>query len=299
VLPGWRLGLAFQGADPFAEGATGHRTLYLLAGTLAAAATLALALLAVRYLRAQLELAQLRSDLVSAVTHELKTPLASTSALLETLLSGRYRDEAQWRHYLELIARENQRLGRLIDNFLAFSRLDRRPTAMTLQPLHLPAVVDTACRSMGERWSAPDCEWTVEVEPNLPELRGDPEALTAAVVNLLDNAWKYTSPPRRIGLRVFRANHHLQVEVTDNGTGIAPAEQQRVFEPYYQGDRGLTRRSAGCGLGLAIVRFVAEAHHGRAQVSSRPGGGSVFTLSLPESLAADGAEAGRRPPTPS
>jgi two-component system, OmpR family, phosphate regulon sensor histidine kinase PhoR len=121
---------------------------------------------------------------------------------------------------------------------------------------------------------------TVEVTPDLPAIHADESALVTALVNLLDNAYKYTPEEKRIALRAFAANGGVCFEVRDNGIGIAPREMKKIFLKFYQADRRLARSGGGCGLGLSIVRFLVEAHGGSVRVASEPGKGSTFTVAL-------------------
>jgi two-component system phosphate regulon sensor histidine kinase PhoR len=141
-------------------------------------------------------------------------------------------------------------------------------------------VVRAAVEAAGERFEEPDCKLLVEVAPHLPEIRADEGALVTALVNLLDNAYKYTPGEKHIVLRAFSENGSVCFEVSDNGVGIAPRDVKKIFRKFYQADRRLSRTGGGCGMGLAIVRFLVEAHGGTVRVSSQPGKGSTFTVAL-------------------
>ncbi len=140
--------------------------------------------------------------------------------------------------------------------------------------------------SVRGRLEAPDCCLDARIEDNLPPVMADPEALAAALSNLLENAWKYSEEIKHVVLRVRAENGRVIFAVTDNGIGIAPRERRRIFQPFYQADQCLSRKGGGCGLGLSIVQFITTAHHGRVSVESQPGCGSTFTISLPAALEA-------------
>ena len=141
--------------------------------------------------------------------------------------------------------------------------------------------MDSALAAMGERLQAPGCELEVQLSPGLPAIYADRDALTTVLLNLLDNACKYTPAEKRIRLRAYRENGRLAFAVEDNGIGIAPRERKRIFRRFYQVDRRLARETGGCGLGLSIVEFIVRAHGGEVVVESRPGAGSIFRVWLP------------------
>jgi signal transduction histidine kinase len=190
-------------------------------------------------------------------------------------------DEQTARQYLQLIAGENLRLSRLIDNFLAFSRMERNKQAFEFSETRPQQIVESAAGAVRERFNTPDCSFQAEVAPDLPAIFADTDALVTAVVNLLDNAYKYSGEPKEIQLRAGAKNGQVVFSVTDNGIGLAPRETRRIFKRFYQVDQRLARAGGGCGLGLSIVQFIVTAHHGTVGVESEPGRGSTFTISIP------------------
>ena len=283
-LPGWQLALVNTGPDPFQELQDRQYALYLWIAFLVTSSVVLLAIIAVRLISRRLRLAGMKADLVAVVSHELKTPLSSMRLLVDTLLDDSAPDAQKTREYLELISRENTRLSLLIANFLAFSRMERNKYSFEFAPVRAQDVIQAAVEAAGERFHQPGCELQVEVTPNLPEVRADQGALVAALVNLLDNAHKYTLDEKHITLRAFAENGRVCFEVRDNGIGIPAREIKKIFHKFYQADQRLSRTSEGCGLGLSIVHFLVEAHDGSVQVSSEPGKGSTFTVAL-EALA--------------
>ena len=240
----------------------------------------------------RIALHELGNDALAVVSHEMKTPLASTRLFIETLLDRRYHGGAeQADDYLRLIAEENARLERLVESFQTVSRLEggrrqRRAMQARREPVRAEEIVAAARARLRARLEAPGCDFRTEVEPGLPPFPAERETLTAALVNLLDNAWKYTGADKRILLRARRLEEGrdrswVLFEVADNGVGIEPDEQARVFERFYQSDARLSRVHEGVGLGLSIVRSVVRAHGGTVSVQSTPGQGSTFTLKLP------------------
>jgi len=280
-LPGGQLAIGITDPTLFDTQAASRVKFLILVATAVIAAITALAILIVRAFGTQVRLARLKNDLVATVSHELKTPLTAMRALVDTLIDSDRLDETTTREYLHLIATENTRLSRLIENFLTFSRLERNKLAFDFKPLRPGALVESAVSAFGERARAPGCTLEIAVEEKLPSIHGDSDALTTALLNLLDNAWKYTGPEKRIRISARPANGSVLFEVADNGPGLSPRETQRVFRQFYQGDQRLARAVGGCGLGLSIVLSIAENHHGNARVSSQPGAGSTFTIEIP------------------
>ena len=230
--------------------------------------------------RRQVRLARLQTDTVAAISHELRTPLASMRLLVDGLLRDRELDVPKTREYLQLMSAENSRLTRLVDNVLAFSRLERGRQTLVFTETDPAEVIRTAVAAMRER-TGNGYELRVDVTPGLPPLRADPDALVTALLNLLDNAWKYTSGDKRLGVSARVQNGCVLMAVEDNGIGIPARERARIFRRFYRVDRRLSRDTAGVGLGLSIVRDIVRAHGGSVDVISEPGAGSTFVMRLP------------------
>ena len=263
------------------EAVAGQRQVYLTTGAFTMLLVLAIAATAAMAVSRQIRLQELKSTSVAIVAHELRTPLASMRMLVDTLREGRYRDDKQLREYLDLIAGENERLRRIAENFLAFSRLERGRAALELGPVAPHAVAAQAVAPFAARLAAPGCTFTLEVPDTLPEIRADREALAQVLANLLDNALKYTGEERRIALRAHKSGAVLAFTVEDNGIGIADDQRGEIFEPFHQVDQRLSRTREGAGLGLAIVQRIVKAHGGEITVAGEPGTGSVFTVKIP------------------
>jgi signal transduction histidine kinase len=180
-----------------------------------------------------------------------------------------------------MIAGENLRLSRLIENFLTFSRMERNRQKFDFAKTTAEEVIQPAMLAMRERLREPERHVEVEVSPGLPPLWADRDALVTVLLNLLDNAYTYTGRDKRISVRASCEDGRVVFAVTDNGIGIAPREQTRIFRRFYQVDRRLARETGGCGLGLSIVDFIVRAHGGAVTLESRPGEGSTFRVLLP------------------
>jgi signal transduction histidine kinase len=280
-LPGWQL--TFQPLDrtTFDDAARRQTLTYVVIGAGGITAMVLLAALAAGTLRRHLRLARLKTDLVAAVSHELRTPLASMRVLVEGLLADDVLDPTKTREYLVLLAGENARLTRMIENFLTFSRLERGRQHFTFTAAQPSAIVHAALDAVRDRIPG-DCDLRVEVAEDLPPLVADQEALITALVNLLDNALKYTPAQKRIHVHVDRDGADaVMFTVADNGIGIAAREQRRIFRRFYRVDQRLARETAGVGLGLSIVDFIVRAHGGSVAVNSEFGRGSTFMVRLP------------------
>ncbi|EEF61354.1 sensor histidine kinase [Pedosphaera parvula] len=249
--------------------------IYLWTGMLVLAAMGVLTLFAIRLLRRQAALARMKNDLAATVSHELKTPLSSIRVLVDTLLDAEKLDEGTAREYLQLIARENERLSRLIQHFLTFSRMERNKQAFHVMPLAVRPIIDIAVEAM------PGGRLELQVPSDLPRVMADADAVATALINLLDNACKYSETGRHVVLRAEARNGSVLFSVQDHGIGIAARETKKIFDPFYQVDQRLSRKGGGCGLGLSIVQSIVRAHDGCVSVESEPGRGSTFTITLP------------------
>ncbi len=289
VLAGWEYAVFLVGEDPFAAASQKQVLAYFWTGGLGVVAIAAIALLLAAYMRRQVRLAKLKNDLVATVSHELKTPLASMRVLIDTLAEGRCTQEQQVREYYALIVRENQRLSRLIDNFLSFSRMERNKKTFEREPVDIGQVVSDAVEAVRERFG-PGQILEADVTPNLPKVLCDRDALTTVLVNLLDNAYKYTGQDKHVIVRAFAEPADVCIQVSDNGIGMTRRAIGKIFDRFYQVDQTLARKAGGCGLGLSIVKYMVDAHGGRVSVESQSGKGSTFTVRLP-AMTAQGQEA--------
>jgi len=280
-MPNQVLSLYLEGPDPFAAAAKQRNATTLWIGTLGIAAIAVLAAVVAAWLGRQMRLTRLKNDLIATVSHELKTPLASMRVLVDTLVDGRTADSEQALEYLGLIARENQRLSRLIDNFLTFSRMERNKRAFELAPVAPGDIVTDAVASAGERFGGPACRLDVEIAADLPHVTADRDAMVTVLLNLLDNAWKYSGDDKHITVRAWANGQGVCLAVSDNGIGLSRRAAKRVFGRFYQVDRSLSRTAGGCGLGLSIVKFIVDAHGGTVDLASEVGQGSTFTVTLP------------------
>jgi signal transduction histidine kinase len=229
----------------------------------------------------ELQMAELRSHFVASVSHELKTPLTAIRMFAETLVLGRARDETARSEYLETIVNESERLARLVDNVLDFSKIEQGKKIYRMRLAGLPGVVRSAARAMQYPLSQQGFELKVSVDDHLPPVSADADALEQAILNLLSNALKYSKDSRQIELCCGRKDGHAVIAVTDHGIGISPDDQTRIFEKFYRVRSTDTDSIAGTGLGLTLVKHIAAAHGGLVDVQSVPGEGSTFSIRIP------------------
>jgi signal transduction histidine kinase len=231
--------------------------------------------------RRELRLADLRSQFVASVSHELKTPLTAIRMFAETMLIDPSQDAERGREYLETIVHESERLTRLLNNVLDFSQIDRGEKAYRFTPTALGDVVDRAARTMEYPLSQLGFRLRVTSDGANPSVDADEDALQQAVLNLLANAIKYSGDRRDIDLRLQRVNGEAIIEVEDHGVGVAPAHVARLAEKFFRAPTPENARIPGTGLGLTLVDHIASAHGGRLRIDSQLGHGSVFAIHLP------------------
>jgi signal transduction histidine kinase len=280
-LQDFRLGVLSTGEDPIARASTRNRVVYVV---LLALFYLTLTFGVVytgRVLYREAKLSRMKTDFVSLVSHELRTPITSIRMFIETLALGRVKDPAQTQQVLQMLTQETERLSTLIERVLDWSRIEsgRKEYHRELQPVS--TLVDAAVSAFRAQRLEGDMQLTVDVPDNLPPVQVDRDAIAGALLNLLQNAYKYSGDDKRIALSVQAEGRWVDLSVEDHGVGIAPRDRKRIFERFYRVDNLLTRKTEGSGLGLAITKRIVEAHGGRIRLQSEPGKGSRFTLQLP------------------
>jgi len=281
TLYAWRLEVAPKQAAAIEAQAQRFRRSQALLIALAIA-TIFLGILVLLYaMNRERRAGQLKTEFVANVSHELKTPLSLIRMYAELLTMGRVKDPERQAEYHDIILRESERLGSLIENLLDFARLERGrvPVAPTRQPL--APVLRRAAEIFGHRLEPDRAPLSVEVGEDLPALAIDDEALTLAILNLLDNAAKYGPAGGVIRLSANREDGEVRVTVADEGSLLRPDELRRIFERFYRGEAATKARVRGSGIGLALVRSIAEAHGGRAEVESSRERGTRFSIVLP------------------
>jgi signal transduction histidine kinase len=272
----WTAWVRPASASAAAAQTAGEQTFLLIA--LAAFAAMASLLQVVRAARVRAELAAMKSEFVSMVTHELKTPLALIKLVGETLEKGRYTSPDVVREYAGLLSQETNRLAQLIDNLLTFSRVSNLGQVYTFQSVDPGDLVDEALTQFWPRLNQLGFDVNVEMAPGLPPVRADRAAMLQVLGNVIDNAIKYSGARRKLSIAGCAHAQGVTIAVADAGVGIASQHLERVFEKFY---RGPGTNVGGSGLGLTIARRVVEGHGGRIVVDSVAGEGTRVEIMVP------------------
>jgi two-component system phosphate regulon sensor histidine kinase PhoR len=229
-----------------------------------------------------------RSDFIANLTHELRTPLSALYGYAETLIQGVDDTETQ-RRFLGIIDRQARRLARLLDDLIVLSDLERGLTPLKLEPVHPREVIEEAVELMGDHARREGVALTAQCDEDLPDLNGDRDRLHQVMINLLDNAIKYTPRGGHVTVYARRADLNgaagarpaVALAVADTGEGIPERDIPRLTERFYRVDRARSRELGGTGLGLAIVKHIVQLHNGALRIESRAGEGTTVTLSIP------------------
>ena len=237
-----------------------------------------------RNISREMALARLKSDFVSNVSHELRTPLSLIRLYAETLEMGRLKTPEKHQEYYGIIRKESERLTGLINNILDFSRIEAGRKEYDFRETDVRELVHNTLESYRYQIEQNGFIFEEKIADDVPKLRVDREAIARSLLNLVNNALKYSQDRKFIGVNLFRANGTVKLEVEDHGIGIPPQEQQKIFEKFYRVGDPLVHNTKGSGLGLSLVRHIAQAHGGEVSVDSVPGQGSKFTISLPVRL---------------
>jgi signal transduction histidine kinase len=284
ILPHWEVAVYLLNPARLTQSA---RTLQLTLGLLISVLLVAIGVggwLIVADLNRQLRLARQKTDFVSNVSHELKTPLTSIRMFSELLADGRVKDPGKQRSYLGIITVETARLTRLINNVLDFARIERGEKKYTFQPCDLAEVVRETAGAYRPNLEANGFQFQCELPETAVMVNGDRDALAQVVVNLLSNAEKYSDNHKEIALRLQQQDRplpYVEVKVWDRGLGVPAGCSEKIFEQFYRAHDSLSSGIQGSGLGLTLARQIARAHGGDVVYEPREGGGSCFSLRLP------------------
>jgi signal transduction histidine kinase len=237
--------------------------------------------LTIRATDREARLAQAKSNFVSNVSHELKTPLSLLSLFSEILELGRVNSEEKKTEYYRIIRHESLRLNKMIDNILDFSKIEAGRKTYVFAEGDMAEVIEHVLSSYRYQITNSGFDVQTKVQPELPPVLLDRDAMEQAISNLLDNAIKYSRDVKQLSITTERRGSKLSIEIADQGIGIPRAEQAKVFEKFYRVGNGLVHDVKGSGLGLSLVKHIVEAHNGTISVESEVGKGSRFTILLP------------------
>jgi signal transduction histidine kinase len=229
----------------------------------------------------ELALAKLKSDFVSNVSHELRTPLALIRLYAETLELGRISNPGKHQEYYEIIRKESERLTSLINNILDFSRIEAGKKEYSFCKTDVGDLVRTTLESYRFEIEHNGFRFEQKIANDLPPLQIDREAIARSLLNLVNNAVKYSATEKYLGVHLYHQDGSVNLEVVDHGIGIPAKEQPKIFEKFYRVGDPLVHNTKGSGLGLSLVRHIVRAHGGEVTVESAPGRGSKFIITLP------------------
>jgi signal transduction histidine kinase len=279
AFPGLILAIKLKGTTLAAIGERFARISFL---TLAALSLVLAGGIALTYrnVTKEMALARLKSDFVSNVSHELRTPLSLIRLYAETLEMGRLTSPEKYQEYYRIIRKESERLTALINNILDFSRIEAGRKEYDFRETDMSELVHNTLDSYRYQLEQSGFQFEEKID-EVPPMRVDREAMARSLLNLVNNALKYSQDRKYIGVNLYRDNGSVKLEVVDQGIGIPHQEQQKIFEKFYRVGDPLVHNTKGSGLGLSLVRHIVQAHGGEVAVDSAPGQGSKFTIVLP------------------
>jgi two-component system phosphate regulon sensor histidine kinase PhoR len=225
-------------------------------------------------------LEKVRKDFVANVSHELRTPITAIRGYSETLMSGALNDASAAPKMVDIIHRQSERLSELVEDLLELSRIESKQLQLAQEPVELAEAAQRASEAVRPKARARNTTIDLQIDPGLSAL-ADQRALEQVLLNLLDNAVKYTPPSGHVWVSAKRREHDVQVAIRDDGPGIEPRHLPRIFERFYRVDKGRSRDMGGTGLGLSIVKHLVTGMKGEVRVESAPGKGSTFFVELP------------------
>jgi signal transduction histidine kinase len=280
VFPELTLAIKYQGMTVADIGARFLRYNYIVLAALSLFMVAGI-FLTYRNVSKEMNLARQKSDFVANVSHELRTPLALIRLYAETLELGRLSAKEKYQEYFRIIREESERLTALINNILDFSRIDAGRKEYEFQETNLGELVHSTLDSYRFQIQQNGFGFEENISPDIPPVTVDREAIARSLLNLVNNALKYSKDQKHIAVKLYRSNGSVKLEVQDRGIGIAANEQEKIFEKFYRCGDPLVHDVKGSGLGLSLVRHIVRAHGGDVLVESVPDKGSKFTIALP------------------
>jgi signal transduction histidine kinase len=280
AFPNLTLAIKLPGTTLAAMGQRFVRTSFLTLGTISLLLTGGI-ILTHRNISREMALAKLKSDFVSNVSHELRTPLSLIRLYAETLEMGRLKSAEKYQEYYSIIRKESERLTALINNILDFSRIEAGRKEYDFRQTDMRELVRNTLESYRYQIEQSGFAFEEKISEDVPPISVDREAMARSLLNLVNNALKYSQDQKYIGVNLFRDNGSVKLEVVDHGIGIPQGEQQKIFDKFYRVGDPLVHNTKGSGLGLSLVRHIVRAHGGEVVVDSVPGRGSTFTINLP------------------
>lgn len=236
-----------------------------------------------RNVKKEVELAQIKADFVSNVSHELRTPLALISMFAETLELDRVKTEEKKKEYYQIISQETNRLGKIVNTILNFSKTEAGKRKYNFTEADINEITEQVYNNYNFHLHNKGFEFHFDKTENLPSVKVDSEAISEAIINLIDNAVKYSSDKKEVSIKTGFTEGYVFVEVSDKGIGIKEEDQKKIFDKFYRVSAGSVHNVKGTGLGLSLVKHIVDAHSGKITVTSKINEGSSFKILLPVS----------------
>ncbi len=280
MIPGINLGIRIQGQTILSLVKERTKSLFILLG-ISNLLILIGSIFLFRNINREVRLAQIKSDFVSNVSHELRTPLALIHMFAETLEMGRVKTDEKKNQYYTIIRQETERLSSIVNKILNFSQFEAGKRKYNFGIITVNEFVDSVLSSYRFHLEQKGFHLTVKLAEFLPKITGDKEALSEALINLLDNAMKYSTEIKEIVVETGKTSEGVFIAVTDKGIGISEDDKKKVFDKFYRVSKGNIHATKGTGLGLSIVKHIVDSHKGKIELESTQGKGSTFKIILP------------------
>ncbi|MBN2246474.1 MAG: GHKL domain-containing protein, partial [Candidatus Aminicenantes bacterium] len=280
-FPPWFVELYQNEPDLFQTFLFSRRGIYFFMFILLAGILIFGLILTTRTIARELELSRMKSDFVSTISHEFKSPLSSIRQLSEMLQSGRVPSEEYRQQYYDVLVEQSERLSLLIDNILDFSKIEEGKKEFDFRMIDIGPLLKETVSAIQDQVRHKNFEIKLKIDEPMSLVRADRAAIAQVLTNLIDNAVKYSGSSKKMIVSAFTEDQHLVIEVKDFGIGIRKEEIDKVFERFYRVGDELTRQVKGSGLGLTLVKQIVDVHKGTVSVESEPGKGSRFTVRMP------------------
>jgi two-component system, OmpR family, phosphate regulon sensor histidine kinase PhoR len=280
LAPGYSLGILLQGTT-IEELVKERFTTNIIIISILSLILIIGVVIVFRNIKQEIEFAQVKSDFVSNVSHELRTPLALISMFAETLDMGRVRTEEKKKEYLRIISQETNRLSRIVNKILNFSRMEAGKRKYNFTAADINEIVSGVYETYKFHLQNNGFSFSYYPSEDLPQVEIDPEAASEALINLIDNAMKYSEETKDVSIHTGTDNGYIFIEVRDKGIGISDENQKKIFDKFFRVTSGLVHNTKGTGLGLTLVKHIMDAHKGDIEVKSKLWEGSSFKLKFP------------------
>jgi len=280
-FPPWTIELYQVDPHFFESLISGRQSFYIYALISVMLAMIFGTIMTTRMMSRELELARMKSDFVSTVSHEFRSPLTSIRQLSEMLQAGRVPSEERRKHYYDVILEQSERLSLLVSNILDLARIDEQRFDLEYDQVDIKQLLNTIVVRTRQQGGDDEISIALNIDDELPLVPVDPGAITHIMTNLIDNAVKYSSKSPEVSIAAQADGQDIVISVSDHGIGIAKGETEKIFDRFYRVGDEFTRKVKGSGLGLALVRELVHAHGGTIKLVSEPHRGSTFTIRLP------------------